>query len=161
MVRNMIPDPRPMRFSLRTKRTPEEEAQKVSEAKAAMVERKEKKEKETAECLELTHQLFLNCVMPRMKALEPVIGDIVSSDLSLKRCVASCRCSTKQGILTVQLILEPQADGTLTLTVEAMHQDNNPISKRIGFPVAGTHAITRWIEDQLEECVKIRGSLNR
>jgi hypothetical protein len=95
-----------------------------------------------------------------MKALEPVIDDIISSDLSLKRCVTSCRCSTKQGMLTVQVILEPQVDCTLTLTVEAMYQDNNPISKRIGFPVTRTHAITQWLEDQLEECVNLRGSLN-
>src|SRR5208283_250853 len=33
MVRKMIPDQRPMRFSLRSKRTPEEEAEKASGAK--------------------------------------------------------------------------------------------------------------------------------
>jgi hypothetical protein len=48
MVRNMIPVHRPMRFSLRSTRTPEEEAQKASDAKTAMLDRKGKKEKETA-----------------------------------------------------------------------------------------------------------------
>jgi hypothetical protein len=148
-------------FAGRFKRTPEQEAKQVADAKAARVERKTKKEEQTKQNLEAVRQLFLTFVEPRVKAHACLFKGDMHSEIGPQRFLASCRSMTKQGRLDVQLILEVEDDGTLTLTIEAVQQNSNPLSKRTCLPIAGKQVIIQWIEEQLGECVKIQAYLEK
>jgi hypothetical protein len=139
--------------------SPEEKAQRALDQKASRAERKAQKEQEAKQHLEAAHRLFLSLILPKFKALESAFGETVVFDISPARFVASCRNAGKQGSLTVQLIVQPEADGSLTLTIEAVQGDTNPLSKRAGLAIAAADAVGRWIDEQLQECLRIHARL--
>src|SRR4051812_3371050 len=112
-------------FSPRAEPTPEQKAHQAAEQQAARTERQAQKvaaverHRAAAECL------FHAVVLPGMQTRVPPAGGGATADVNPRRFVASCGCPTKRGRLDVQLILEPEADGTLTLTAEASHLHGN------------------------------------
>jgi hypothetical protein len=109
----------------------------------------------------LAGSLFLNCLTPKMKSLEPVLKGDVILEITPQQFTASCRSTTKQGRLDVQFTVRVEEDGTLVMTAEAVHQDKNPLSKRICIPIAKKEAIIEWVDTQLASCIQIHASLER
>ncbi|OAI46475.1 hypothetical protein AYO44_11355 [Planctomycetaceae bacterium SCGC AG-212-F19] len=148
-------------FPVRAEPTPEQKAQQAANQQAARTERQAQKVAAVEEHHAAAERLFCAVVLPGMQALAPLTGIVPTADVNERRLVASCQCPTKRGRLDVRMILEPETDGTLTMTAEAAHEQDNPLSRRAVLPLDPPGAAARWIEDRLGECARIRALLEK